>query len=68
MVLYRGEGSRRGFAILRAKSKEEAIQLAKDFLQVVGEGECELRQILKRTRACRRPRRLSCGRRGMFQP
>ena len=36
-----------GFAILRAKSKEEAIQLAKDFLQVVGEGECELRQIFE---------------------
>jgi hypothetical protein len=34
-----------GFAILQAKSKEEAIQLAKDFLKVVGEGECELRQI-----------------------
>ncbi len=34
-----------GFAILRANSKEEAIQLAKDFLKVVGEGECELRQI-----------------------
>jgi hypothetical protein len=36
-----------GFAILRANSKEEAIQLAKDFLQVVGEGECELRQIFE---------------------
>ena len=34
-----------GFAILRANSKEEAIQLAKDFLKVVGEGECELRQV-----------------------
>jgi hypothetical protein len=34
-----------GFAILRANSKEEAIQLLKDFLQVVGDGECELRQI-----------------------
>jgi hypothetical protein len=34
-----------GFAILRANSKEEAIQLVKDFLQVVGDGECELRQI-----------------------
>ena len=34
-----------GFAILRANSKEDAIQLAKDFLKVVGEGECELRQI-----------------------
>jgi len=34
-----------GFAILKANSKAEAIQLAKDFLNVVGEGECELRQI-----------------------
>ena len=34
-----------GFAILRANSKAEAIQLAKDFLKVVGEGECELRQV-----------------------
>src|ERR1700737_2534842 len=33
------------FAILRANSKAEAIQLAKDFLQAVGDGECELRQI-----------------------
>ena len=34
-----------GFAILKANSKAEAIQLAKDFLQVAGEGECELRQL-----------------------
>lgn len=34
-----------GFAILKANSKEEAIQLAKDFLSVVGQGECELRQL-----------------------
>jgi hypothetical protein len=34
-----------GFAILRTNSKEEAIELAKQFLQVVGEGECELRQV-----------------------
>ncbi len=34
-----------GFAILKANSKEEAIQLAKDFLKVAGEGVCELRQI-----------------------
>jgi hypothetical protein len=34
-----------GFAILRTNSKEEAIQLAKEFLSVVGEGECELRQV-----------------------
>ena len=34
-----------GFAILKANSKEEAIELAKDFLNVVGQGECELRQL-----------------------
>jgi hypothetical protein len=34
-----------GFAILQASSKEEAIKLVKDFLAVVGDGECELRQI-----------------------
>jgi hypothetical protein len=32
-----------GFAILQANSKEEAIALAKEFLEVAGEGECELR-------------------------
>jgi hypothetical protein len=34
-----------GFAILRADSKEEAIQLTRDFLKVAGDGECELRQL-----------------------
>lgn len=34
-----------GFAILRANSKQEAIELARNFLQVVGDGECELRQL-----------------------
>jgi hypothetical protein len=34
-----------GFAILKANSKAEAIQLTRDFLQFVGEGECELRQL-----------------------
>ena len=34
-----------GFAILQAESKQAAIELVKDFLKVVGEGECELRQI-----------------------
>jgi hypothetical protein len=34
-----------GFAILQANSKEEAIQLTKNFLSVVGQGECELRQL-----------------------
>jgi hypothetical protein len=34
-----------GFAVLEADSREEAIQMAKDFLKVAGSGECELRQI-----------------------
>jgi hypothetical protein len=34
-----------GMAILKANSKQEAIELVKQFLQVVGEGECELRQL-----------------------
>ena len=34
-----------GFAILQANSKEEAVQLAKDFLVVAGDGVCELRQL-----------------------
>ena len=34
-----------GFAILNANSKQDAIQMAKDFLKVVGEGECEIRQV-----------------------
>ena len=34
-----------GFAILQANSKQEAVQLVRDFLGVVGQGECELRQL-----------------------
>jgi hypothetical protein len=34
-----------GFAILKANSKEEAIELARNFLTIAGDGECELRQI-----------------------
>jgi len=34
-----------GFAILKANSKEEAIELTKAFLGHVGQGECELRQL-----------------------
>jgi hypothetical protein len=34
-----------GFAILQADSKEDAIRMVKEFLDVVGEGECELRQL-----------------------
>jgi hypothetical protein len=36
-----------GFAILQANSKEHAIELAKEFLQVAGEGECEIRQVFE---------------------
>lgn len=34
-----------GFALLKANSKEEAIELARQFLKVAGDGECELRQL-----------------------
>ncbi|HMI96392.1 MAG TPA: YciI family protein [Micropepsaceae bacterium] len=34
-----------GFALLQAKSKAEAIELTKRFLNVAGDGECELRQV-----------------------
>jgi hypothetical protein len=34
-----------GFAIIRAGSKHEAIELTKPFLQVAGGGETEIRQL-----------------------
>lgn len=34
-----------GFALLEAGSKEEAIEMAKTFLAVAGDGECEIRQV-----------------------
>jgi hypothetical protein len=34
-----------GFAIFKVNSKEEAVELARQFLKVVGNGECELRQL-----------------------
>lgn len=34
-----------GFAILKADSKQDAIELARKFLNVAGEGECEIRQL-----------------------
>src|SRR5206468_9468430 len=36
-----------GFAILKANSKAEAIELAKTFLQTMGEGECEVRELFE---------------------
>jgi hypothetical protein len=38
-----------GFAILRANSKAEAIELAREFLHVAGDGECEIRQIFEQS-------------------
>ncbi|HEY3130404.1 MAG TPA: YciI family protein [Acidobacteriota bacterium] len=43
-----------GLALLQANSKEEAIELVKQFLHVAGDGECELRQVFeadKKTKA-----------------
>jgi hypothetical protein len=34
-----------GFALLRAASKQEAIELTRHFLSHTGHGECELRQL-----------------------
>jgi len=36
-----------GLAILQAKSKEEAIEMTKQFLVHAGDGECELRQLFE---------------------
>ena len=36
-----------GLAILQANSKQEAIQMAQEFLAVAGDGECELRQLFE---------------------
>jgi hypothetical protein len=40
-----------GFALLQANSKAEAIEMTKRFLEVVGEGECELRQVYEAPQA-----------------
>jgi hypothetical protein len=34
-----------GFALIRAASKEEAIEFTKEFLKVAGDGETEIRQV-----------------------
>ena len=34
-----------GVAMLKANSREEAVELARHFLSVAGDGECELRQL-----------------------
>jgi hypothetical protein len=35
-----------GWAILEVKSKEEAIEHAKRFMKIVGDGTCEIRQLM----------------------
>jgi hypothetical protein len=34
-----------GFAILQAKSKEDVIEMARRFLKIAGDGECEIHQM-----------------------
>lgn len=34
-----------GFAMLRANSKADAIELTRRFLKIAGDGECEIRQV-----------------------
>ncbi len=36
-----------GLAILQAKSKQEAIEMTRQFLHTAGDGECELRQLFE---------------------
>jgi len=36
-----------GWAILNAKSKEDAIAMVKRFLQIAGDGDCDLRAIIE---------------------
>jgi hypothetical protein len=36
-----------GFALLQAESKAEAIELARRFIRVAGDGECEIRQVFE---------------------
>jgi hypothetical protein len=44
-----------GLAVVRTKSKEEAIALAERFLKIAGDGECEIRQIFDEGDACHEP-------------
>ncbi|MGA2577628.1 MAG: YciI family protein [Bryobacteraceae bacterium] len=36
-----------GFAIMQAKSREEAVEMVRSFLKVAGDGECEVHQIME---------------------
>jgi hypothetical protein len=43
-----------GFALLEATSKAHAIEITKHFLKVVGEGECEIRELYAQPAAAAR--------------
>ena len=45
------------YAILQTKDREEAVYWTKRFLQVLGRGECELREIMDAGEACAGPPR-----------
>jgi hypothetical protein len=40
-----GKGLITGYAVIQAKSKDEAIELTKRFLKLAGDGESEIRQL-----------------------
>lgn len=44
-----------GFALIEADSKEHAIELTQRFLEVAGDGECEIRQIYQPGDGCPAP-------------
>jgi len=49
-----------GFAILEATSKAHAIELTKKFLDIAGDGECEIRQLFTAPDAAGASERQSC--------
>jgi hypothetical protein len=57
-----------GLALLQAESKEEAIEMVKGFLQVMGEGECELRELYDGSECPGNPERLKAAAEPQLQP
>jgi hypothetical protein len=43
-----------GFALLQVQSKEQAVELTRNFLRVAGDGECEIRQLYEAPAAQKR--------------
>jgi hypothetical protein len=44
-----------GLAILQANSREEAVELVRQFLNVAGDGECEVRQLFEAEQTAAKP-------------